>query len=164
MAASQSAPGSVPVTLASPSSAEVFYIGPLKCIVLEDGSHTDNRIGAVTLVVPPHTPGPPQHWHRMHDETFLVTRGRLRFTTGKESLDAGVGELVVVPPKCYHTFSNPFDDEAKFFNTFTPAYYVDYLRLLAHESRETKLSPEQHREIMARFATFPPEEEVGVGE
>lgn len=163
MAAPQSAPGSVPVTLASPSSSEAFYIGALKCIVLEDGSHTDNRIGAVTMIVPARTAGPTQHWHRMHDETFLVTRGRLRFTTGKKSMDAGVGELVVVPPKSYHTFANPFDDEAEFFNTFTPAYYVDYLRLLAQEARKTSLSPEKYREIMARFATFPPDEEAEMG-
>jgi hypothetical protein len=32
---------------------------------------TDNRIGTVELTVPANTPGPPPHWHEMHDETFL---------------------------------------------------------------------------------------------
>lgn len=39
----------------------------------------DNRISAVELIIPPKTPGPPAHWHEMHDETFLVTKGTVRF-------------------------------------------------------------------------------------
>lgn len=33
--------------------------------ILEDGSRTDNRIGAVHITMPPHTPGPEQHWHHV---------------------------------------------------------------------------------------------------
>lgn len=35
----------------------------------------------------------------MHDETFLITKGTIRFSTGQEDHDAGVGDYVVVPPK-----------------------------------------------------------------
>ena len=39
----------------------------------------DNCISAVELIIPPKTPGPPPHWLEMHDETFLVTKGTVRF-------------------------------------------------------------------------------------
>ena len=28
--------------------------------------------------MPPKTPGPPPHWHEMHDETFFVTKADLQ--------------------------------------------------------------------------------------
>jgi hypothetical protein len=36
-----------------------------------------------------------------------------------------------VPARCPHTLSNPFNEEAKFLSTFTPAYYIQYFKLLA---------------------------------
>jgi quercetin dioxygenase-like cupin family protein len=147
------------ISLVANGTGEILCMGPIKIHILEDGSNTDNRIGAVSLTIPPHTAGPPQHWHRMHDETFLVTKGTVRFTSGKTDHDAKAGDYVVVPPKAVHTFSNPFDEEAVFFNTFTPAYYVDYLRLTekAVQKKGGLLDEREAREIMAQFATFPPE-------
>jgi quercetin dioxygenase-like cupin family protein len=141
---------------------ETLKMGPIKIRILEDGSKTDNRIGAVSLSIAPRTAGPGLHWHRMHDETFLITKGTIRFSTVQEDHDAGVGDYVVVPPKAVHAFSNPFDEEAEFFNTFTPAYYVDYLRMLAQQAREGKgpLTVEQQVEAMKQFATFLPGREV----
>ena len=149
------------VTLVQQETAEIIRMGPVTIRIIEDGSNTDNRIGAISLAIPPRTRGPPQHWHRMHDETFLITKGRVRFTSGSVDHDAKVGDYVVVPPKAVHTFSNPFDDEAEFYNSFTPAYYVDYLRLLSKRSQEKRgmLTEEEQREVMAQFATFPPEED-----
>jgi mannose-6-phosphate isomerase-like protein (cupin superfamily) len=147
------------VKLVANSTSEIIRIGPIKMYVLEDGSNTDNRLGAVTTIIPARTSGPPQHWHRMHDETFLVTKGTVRFTTGKKNVDAKVGDYIVVPPKAVHTFSNPFDEDAEFFGTFSPAYYVDYLRLTAKAigAKGGPLDEKEAREIMAQFATFPPE-------
>lgn len=64
-----------------------------------------------------------------------------------------------MPPKAVHTFSNPLDEEAEFFNPFSPSYYVDYLRLTAKAvaAKEGPLSEKEARNIMALFATFPPE-------
>jgi len=61
-----------------------------------------------------------------------------RFLTGKEERDTEVGDYVVVPTEAIHAFSNPFDEEAEFCNTFTSAYYVDYLRMLAQKAGEWK--------------------------
>lgn len=143
---------------------ETLQLGPITIRVLEDGSRTENRLGAVTLGLAPFSTGPPQHWHEMHDETFLVTKGRVRFTTttyaGQEKgvmreIDVGVGGLVVVPPRARHTFSNPFEEEAELFNTFSPGFYVNYLRMMAKEWEEKKeMSVERNAEIMKRFATL----------
>lgn len=63
---------------------------------------------------------------------------------------------MTVPIRAPHTFSNPFDEEARFFNTFTPAFYIDYFRILAEVSgRDEVMSKEKNLEVMARFATMP---------
>jgi hypothetical protein len=46
-------------------TGEIIRMGPAQMRVLEDGSHTDQRIGSAELTVPPKTPGPPQHWHQV---------------------------------------------------------------------------------------------------
>lgn len=38
-------------------------------------------------------------------------------------IDAKEGDYVVVPTRAPHTFSNETDEEARFFNTFTPVSY-----------------------------------------
>lgn len=86
----------------------------------------DNRVSTAEFIVPPHTSGPPAHWHEMHDEQFLVTKGTIRFhvpeAPGLEAkdIDAKEGDFVVVPTRAPHTFSNPTGEEARFINTFTP--------------------------------------------
>ena len=96
----------------------------------------------------------------MHDETFLVTAGTVRFHAPDNTYhDARVGDYVTVPIRAPHTFSNPTDQEAKFFNTFTPAFYIDYFKILAQVSRsDEKMSKEKNLEVMARFATMPAKE------
>jgi quercetin dioxygenase-like cupin family protein len=140
------------LNIVSKSDGETFHIGPIHIRVLEDGSRTDNRLGAVEITVPPHTDQTPPHLHRMHDETFLVTKGRLRFTTDEDRHDVDMGGYVVVPVGARHTFSNPFEETAVFFNSFTPAYYVDYLRDLSHL---TEITPQNILKVMAAYATLP---------
>lgn len=75
--------------------------------------------------------------------------------------DAHVGDYVTVPIRAPHTFSNPTDQQAKFFNTFTPAFYIDYFKILAEISKtDEKMSKEKNLEVMARFATLPAKEMV----
>lgn len=105
--------------------------------------------------------GPPAHWHEMHDETFLTTAGTVRFHIpkkegGEDIVDAKTGDYVVVPVRAPHTFSNPFDEEAKFINTYTPAFYINYFKLLASMIGEGEtMTPEKNRLAMANFATLP---------
>ncbi|KAF2749924.1 RmlC-like cupin [Sporormia fimetaria CBS 119925] len=141
-------------------SGEIFKLGPMICRVMEDGSRTDNRIGSAEFTLPAGTTGPPAHWHEMHDETFLVTQGTVRFhAPDGKIVDAKVGDYVTVPVRAPHTFSNPFDEDAKFFITCTPAFYIDYFRIMAQKSKnEEKMSKEDNLQVMARFATMPANE------
>ncbi len=95
--------------------------GPIKIYILEDGSGTDNRIGAIVSTMALRTKGPRPHVHLMHDEAFLVTSGVLRFKMGHQHRDAGAGDYVVVPVGAPHTFVNASDEPVSFFKTFTSA-------------------------------------------
>ncbi|KAF2241185.1 RmlC-like cupin [Trematosphaeria pertusa] len=146
-----------PINYVPAKSGEILKLGHITCRIMEDGSRTDNRIGSAEFTVPAGTAGPPAHWHEMHDETFLVTQGTIRFhAPNGQIVDAKEGDYVTVPIRAPHTFSNPFDVEAKFFNTYTPAFYIDYFRILAEVSKsDEKMSKEKNLEVMARFATMP---------
>ncbi len=95
----------------------------------------------------------------MHDEGFLVTKGTVRFhTTGlkdPKDVDCKVGDFVTVPVRAPHTFSNPFDEEAKFFCTLTPAFYVNYFKLLSELTVEGRSMQEVNQQAMAYYATMP---------
>lgn len=143
------------VSIVSGSSGETLKAGPIQIRVLEDGSRTDNQLGAVMITIPPKVDQIPAHLHRMHDETFLVISGKLRFSAGKDSYDVAAGGYVVVPIGASHKFTNPFDEPAVFFNSFTPAYYVNYLREISRLETTGQINKEDILKIMARYATEP---------
>jgi len=143
------------VNITAAGTGDAIQLGPIRMRVLEDGSRTDNRIGAVEIIVPPGVAGPPRHLHRMHDETFLIISGVLQFTVGDTRRDAHAGDYVVVPVGAPHTFANVSPGPVVVFNSFTPAYYVQYFRDLAHLAATDGLSPDRIARIMADYATVP---------
>lgn len=105
----------------------------------------------------------------MHDETFFVTQGTVRFHVpasanpslagenahGEAHIDAHAGDYVTVPIRAPHTFSNPNDSEAKFINTYTPAFYINYFRIIGKLMEEGKpMNPDINKKAMAIFATI----------
>lgn len=51
--------------------------------------------------------------------------GTVRFTTPDGDIDATEGNVMIVPPKAIHTFSNPSDTEdAEIYMTSTPGEWV----------------------------------------
>jgi len=61
----------------------------------------------VCLFVSDFSPGQGPRLHRHpYDEVFVVHEGRARFTAGKETLEAGAGQVVVVPARTAHRFVN----------------------------------------------------------
>lgn len=138
-----------------PGEGEQAGGGPIRVRIIEDGSHTEHRIGLIEAVVPPGPGHPPQHIHRGHDEIFILTAGKLRFTSGDESVDVEAGGVVVIPTGVPHTFGNPFDAPAAMLNTFTPDLYVEYFRDLAAlpVTPQGLLDPADIGRTMARYAT-----------
>ena len=122
----------------------------------------DNRMGCAEFTIPANTRGPPPHWHQMHDETFLVTQGQIRFHAKDGAIiDTKVGDVVIVPPRAPHTFENASNEESKFFNVFTPAYYIQYFKLQDQWAKEgKKLNAETVKKAMAYFATVGVEGEL----
>jgi hypothetical protein len=59
----QNAMTDIEVQFIKTGTGEVFTIGPITVRVLEDGSHTDNRVGAVEIIVPPIKDQTPLHLH-----------------------------------------------------------------------------------------------------
>src|SRR5271168_1558414 len=94
------------VNITAAGTGDAIQLGPIRMRVLEDGSRTDNRIGAVEIIVPPGVAGPP------------------------------------------HTFANVSPGPVVLFNSFTPAYYVQYFRDLAHLAATDGLSPDLIARIM----------------
>lgn len=139
-----------------PVANESLTLGPMRLDILEDGSNTDRRLSAIRIFVPPQTLGPAQHWHQMHDETFLVEKGTATFTSRDAKIQAHEGDYVVVPTCSPHTFGNETEEELVLYCTFTPAFYVDYFRVFAAmlAKAEGKMTPEIARAAMERYATL----------
>ena len=136
------------------TQGEVIQAGPMRLRILEDGQHTNHRLGLVEVIIPPHIDGPPQHIHRQHDETFFVISGTPAFTCGGQTINAQPGTLVTAPPGTPHTFANPGDQPVVMLCTVTPDLYINYFRdLAALTPGPTGLNPTEVGEVMARYAT-----------
>ena len=79
------------IVVVGPEDGERAGGGPIRCRIIEDGSHTEHRLALIEVVVPPGPAMPPQHVHHKFEEIFIITKGRLRFTTGTDSVEAGAG-------------------------------------------------------------------------
>jgi quercetin dioxygenase-like cupin family protein len=144
------------VSVVGPGDGETIVLGTTRMRVLEDGSHTGHRLAITESVLAPHTQGPPQHRHGLHDEGFYVLSGTIRFTVGDEDHDATTGTLVMVPPGTPHTFANPTDQPAVMLSTFTPDLYVQYFRDLQEMLAAGRpLTRQAGIDAMSRYATEP---------
>jgi len=143
------------ILVVRPEDGEQVGGGPIRCRIIEDGSHTGHRLALIEVIVPPGPARPPQHIHHEFEEIFIVTKGRLRFTSGEENVDVKAGTCVTVPMGTAHTFSNPFDEPATFINTLTPDLYIDYFRDLGRLPLDEKglLNPADIGRTMARYHT-----------
>ena len=111
-----------------PGEREQAGVGPISLRIIEDGTHTRHRLGLVEAILPPGPAQPPQHVHHEHEEVFIVIQGKMRFTSGDDSVDVHAGTVVVVLIGTPHTFSNPFQEQAVFIGTMTPDLYIQYFR------------------------------------
>jgi hypothetical protein len=75
---------------------------------------------------------------------------------GRPPIDVKAGEMVTVPIRLPHKFSNPFDEEAVFLNTATPGFFIRYFEYLENLIGEGKqLTEETNRAALLRFASVP---------
>jgi len=76
------------VSVVGPDGGKQIHLGPVRMRILEDGGSTGHRLGISGSVLPPHTPGPPQHRHARHDEGFYIVCGTAVFTVGDTDYEA----------------------------------------------------------------------------
>jgi mannose-6-phosphate isomerase-like protein (cupin superfamily) len=143
------------IRIVRPGEGEHAGIGAIGLRIIEDGSNTQHRLGLVEATLPPGPAQPPQHVHHEHEEVFIVTAGKVRFTSGVESVDVEAGTVVIVPIDVPHTFSNPFDETALFIGTMTPDLYIQYFRDIAQLPVDSQglPNPADLARTMAHYAT-----------
>ena len=142
------------VSVVGPAGGELTLTGPIQMRILEDGSTTSHRLGLGEITIAPHTQGPPQHRHSLHDEGFYVVSGTAQFTVGDKTYEEARGTLVMIPPGAPHTFANAGDEPVVLLNTFTPDLYVQYFRDLRDMiGAGQPLSAETMIGVMARYGT-----------
>jgi quercetin dioxygenase-like cupin family protein len=79
--------------------------------------------------VGPDFEGPGPHFHKEHVDAFYVLEGQLEFTVGTETIVAGAGTSVAVPPGIVHAFTNPGPGGAHYLNIHAPdAGFIELLR------------------------------------
>jgi mannose-6-phosphate isomerase-like protein (cupin superfamily) len=67
------------------------------------------------------------HFHKEHVDVFYVLEGELEIINGSETLRAGAGTSVVVPPGIVHGFRGPGD--ARYLNIHAPdGGFIEYIR------------------------------------
>jgi uncharacterized cupin superfamily protein len=69
----------------------------------------------------PGTEGPEAHVHADEDDSFYILEGELEFVIAGETLTAGPGTFVLVPPGIEHTFANRSDRPVRVLNIHAPA-------------------------------------------
>jgi mannose-6-phosphate isomerase-like protein (cupin superfamily) len=69
------------------------------------------------------------HFHKEHVDAFYVLEGELEIINGTETVHAGPGTSVTVPPGIVHGFRNPGPGPARYLNIHAPdAAFIEYLR------------------------------------
>lgn len=121
------------------------------------------EINFTEFTVPPRAPRPTSHLHTINDESFLITKGRLRSTFAQLSdscsapiqIEPAAGDYIVMSIGAPHSFTNPYEQEVVFVNTFAPSFYVDYFRLLSKYKTVMLREPQEMTRIMGRYGSAP---------
>lgn len=142
----------------APDTGERLAAGPVTHTVLEDGTHTAERLGVLEGRIPPGWAGPPPHVHQEHEESFYVLSGAVRFVSGATETVLTAGGFFVAPIGVPHGFGNASEVEpARYLLTVTPQRYVGYFRELEslRPGADGVLDPKDILALMSRYATHP---------
>jgi quercetin dioxygenase-like cupin family protein len=101
------------------------------------------QLDLIEFTVGPEYQGPGPHFHEHHGDSFFVLEGELEFTAGTETLHAGPGTSVSVPPGVVHSFTNG-ETYARFLNFHTPGGFSGYVRARARGEQPDPADFDQH--------------------
>ena len=106
--------------LDNPVSGERF-------IFTKTAADTAGELVAVEFVVDPGGRVPGGHVHPIQEERFEVVSGTMRFRKGRDTVLAGPGDALTVPPATYHRFANAGDSPAVLRVEVRPALRMEQL-------------------------------------
>jgi quercetin dioxygenase-like cupin family protein len=98
------------------------------------GTHIRMKLDRPELCVTEATVGPDfvgtgPHYHEQHVDAFYVLEGELEFILGTETLRAGPGMSVAVPPGIVHGFTSSGPGTTRYLNLHAPdSGFAEYLR------------------------------------
>ena len=136
-----------------PGGGEAVNVAGNDVMFKAEGRHTGGHIGITEYTAAPAFPGPPAHIHREMTDMFFVLEGKLQFVLGDERTDAPAGSFVLVPPGNVHTFSNPFDEPARFLSLVAPAGLEQYFKELAKALASEDFTPGLLARLSAKYDT-----------
>lgn len=87
---------------------------------LKNSQETNGKYILIKVYLPPHSEGPPLHYHLAFDELFEVIEGELTVQVKNEKSILREHEQLLVDRKVHHRFSNASDQPVTFFVTLTP--------------------------------------------
>jgi quercetin dioxygenase-like cupin family protein len=87
----------------------------------QTAADTDGALTLVECIVRPDGFVAGAHVHPTQEERFEVIEGTVGFRAGREKIEAGPGDVVVVPPGTVHRFWNAGDTDARFMCEVRPS-------------------------------------------
>ena len=84
---------------------------------------TERSQTAVMRLDPGQSTGEHAESHDKSEQLLLLLEGRLMAEIGGKNLALNVGDVVMIPPRVKHKFTNPSDTRAVTFNVYCPPEY-----------------------------------------
>ncbi len=134
-----------------PGEGERHDAGPAQIAIKATGENTGGSFFLAESTLAPGFAGPPPHRHRELHDMFYVLEGTLTLRLGDETLAAGPGTFVCVPPGVVHTFRNDSDRLIRLLNFNTPSGWEHYMRDVADAARSGPLTPEAIGRVASRY-------------
>lgn len=146
--------------LLPPGAGEMLNGLGVSLTVKTSGALSAGQWFVMEYTAPPQFAGPPPHFHKVMTELFYVLEGVVTFHVGEQTLEAGLGGYVFVPPGTVHSFTNQTTAPARLLCLCTPALLEPYFHELTELVRSAPQWPLPDMRpvlaLMAKHDTYPP--------
>jgi quercetin dioxygenase-like cupin family protein len=115
-----------------------WYIGHLMSLLVTS-KQTDGRY-ALLRATERRGLEPPPHTHTKEDETFLILRGEVQYTVGKQTFNAKEGDVMFLPKNIQHSFKIQ-TEELETLILLTPGGLEHYFVEMSTPAEELQLPP-----------------------
>ncbi len=107
-----------------PGEGKIIPVPGHKMTIKLSGEDTDGLFSLLEVELT--GDGPPQHIHKIEDETFYVLEGEVKFLMGEHTMIAKAGTFVHIPRGTVHAWCLTGKEPAKLLATFTPAGFEKF--------------------------------------